>query len=91
LNKIQDHLREFYVDKKGYPYVADENSEEMKEINWLKSLKPQPHWKPSEEQMKTLVEWLKNHQYDGDSRYIYPIFQSLYNGLKNFDMTQYAP
>lgn len=23
-------------------------------IDWLKSLRPKPHWKPSEEQMKTL-------------------------------------
>ena len=39
-------------------------------------------WKPSEEQMGALNEWLKNHQYDRDSRYYYPIFQSLYNDLK---------
>ena len=47
LNKIQDDLRDFYVDKKGYPYVAEPDSPEMIEIDWLKSLKPN-HWKPSE-------------------------------------------
>ena len=26
----------------------------IKNINWLKSLRPQPHWKPSKEQMKAL-------------------------------------
>lgn len=25
-----------------------------REIDWLKSLRPQPHWKPSEEQMSAL-------------------------------------
>ena len=25
-----------------------------KDVDWLKSLRPQPHWKPSEEQMKAL-------------------------------------
>ena len=39
LYKIQDHIREFYVDKKGYPYVAEPDSPEMKEFNWLESLK----------------------------------------------------
>ena len=36
---IENHLREYYVEKKGYPYVADENSPEMKEIRWLKSIR----------------------------------------------------
>ena len=27
-----------------------------KEINWLKSLRPYPHWKPSEEQMKAILD-----------------------------------
>ena len=27
----------------------------QKEIDWLKSLRPQPHWKPSKEQMTTLL------------------------------------
>lgn len=39
LIRIQDHLREYYVDKKGYPYVAESDSPEMIEFNWLKSLK----------------------------------------------------
>ena len=39
MNKIQNHLREFYVDKKGYPYVAKSNSPEMTELNWLNSIK----------------------------------------------------
>lgn len=39
LSKIQDHLRVFYVYKKGYPYVAELDSHEMIEGNWLKSIK----------------------------------------------------
>lgn len=29
---------------------------DSKQISWLKSLRPQPHWKPSEEQLGTLLE-----------------------------------
>ena len=36
---IVDHLCQYYVSKKGYPYVADKNSPEMKEMNWLKSIR----------------------------------------------------
>jgi len=44
--------------------------------------KYKPHWKPSEEQIETLGQWLKDKQFDGDSRYVYPIFESLYEQLK---------
>ena len=43
---------------------------------------PQSQWKPSKEQISVLEQWLKNKQYDGDSRYAYPFFQSLYEQLK---------
>ena len=39
-------------------------------------------WKPSEEQMNTFEQWLKDNQYKGDARYCYPIFESLYQELK---------
>ena len=53
-------------------------------ISWLKSLKDRvkPHWKPSKEYISTLEEWLKNHRYDENARFCYPIFHSLYNELK---------
>lgn len=41
------------------------------------------HWKPSEEQMGTLKQWLQDHELDGDSRYVYPIFYSLLTDLQN--------
>lgn len=39
-------------------------------------------WKPSDEQMNTLEQWLKDNQYKGDARYCYSIFESLYQDLK---------
>ena len=51
-------------------------------INWLKSLKERCTWKPSNEQIDTLEQWLKDNRYRGDARYCYPIFDSLYQGLK---------
>lgn len=58
LNKIQDNLREFYVNKKGYPYVAEPDSPEMMENNWLKFLKdrlqPQPKQEWSEEDIEII-------------------------------------
>lgn len=49
LVKIQDHLREFYVDKKGYPYVAKPDSPEMMEMNWLNSIKNRVQPQPKQE------------------------------------------
>lgn len=52
-------------------------------VDWLKSLKPHPHWKPSDEHMKVLKQWLNEHRYDGNSRYIYAVINSLYEQLKS--------
>ena len=66
---------------------ASNKSEELinKLYDWFKSLKdrvqPQPTWKPSKEQMNTLGQWLKDNQYKGDTRYCYPIINSLYQDL----------
>lgn len=43
-------------------------------IDWLKSLKPQPHWKPSEKQMEELARITRGNSY--------PHLSSLYNELK---------
>ena len=63
--------------------------------NLLKSLRPPQYcencklkrsvenWKPSEEQIGTLKRWLQDHELDGDSRYVYPIFYSLLTDLQN--------
>lgn len=50
-------------------------------IDWLKSLRPQPHWKPSEEQMEMLEDAIA---YYGDSWLSrkQKILESLYEDLK---------
>lgn len=45
---------------------------------WLKSLKPQPHWKPSEEQMKAVQDAIAREPYG--SAYAHTL-HSLYNDL----------
>ena len=46
----------------GYMHPLDFASEarfKQRMVDWLKSLKPQSHWKPSEEQIHAIVEALK--------------------------------
>ena len=45
--------------------------------NWLKSLKPQPHWKPTEQQMNALKQTSENYYVMYNT-----ILKSLYNDLK---------
>ena len=47
-----------------------------KMLSWLKSLRPQPHWKPSEEQMKALFAASERNDKLG------AILNNLYNDLK---------
>lgn len=47
--------------------------------HWLKSIKPQNHWTPSDEQMKTLELIINSHSLDA---YHLGMVQHLYNGLK---------
>jgi GNAT superfamily N-acetyltransferase len=49
-----------------------------REIDWLKSLRPQPHWKPSEEQMKALEDAFRK---DGGNEYR-KVINSLYCDLQ---------
>lgn len=68
--------------------IIEDNDSDWKELtDWLNSLhdnykKCNSRWKPSEEQIATLEQWLKDKQFDGASRYVYPIFESLYEQLK---------
>jgi len=59
------------------------NKETVWILKKLKSLKAQPHWKPSDEHMKVLKQWLNEHRYDGNLRYIYAVINSLYEQLKS--------
>ena len=47
-----------------------------KAINWLKSIRPQNTWFPTEEQMEFLYKYAEQNNYDGS------ILTSLYNDLK---------
>lgn len=55
-------------------YYNDKDAQSL--ISWLKSLKPQSQWKPSDEQMATLYKYAEQNNYDGS------ILTSLYNDLK---------
>ena len=50
-------------DRMGFGWASDPFSRE-EYITWLKSLRPQPHWKPSEEQMKALGASIVFHKDD---------------------------
>lgn len=43
---------------------------------WLKSLRPQPHWKPTEEQMKALL-WCTAHLGGADHRVLAELYEQL--------------
>ena len=76
LETLEDQIRFCKKDAEGAHYVKQIRTAQ----NWLKSRSP--FWKPSEEQMGTLERWLLDNEFKGDSRYVYPIFESLYNDLK---------
>jgi len=60
--------------------ILDEyKSMPIEKRNWLKSLRHQSHWKPSDEQMEILKELVE----DSNQRYFYTILKSLYEQLKN--------
>lgn len=62
LNNILDHLREYYVNKKGYPYVIQENSVEANEMSWLQSIKPQLKQQRSKKENNMSSRKLNNNE-----------------------------
>jgi len=66
-------------DAGGTKYAS--NAELVKWNNWLKSLRPQPHWKPSDEQMKTLQYLCEQSSHPNPE--VMPVLESLYNDLKS--------
>ena len=68
LERVTDCIYDFYPD----PVVK------YKLKDWLKSLRPQPHWKPSEEQMDCLVVAASGY---GNSE-VADVLNSLINDLK---------
>jgi len=72
----------------GLCYAAHETAHSAQEANkatkcmsWLKSLRPQPHWKPSEEQMNMLLA-IVNDSNNAGAESCHLAMQSLYNDLK---------
>ena len=61
--------------------VAD-NDILLKDVDWLKSLRPQNRWKPSDEQMAILYKYAEQNNYDGS------ILTSLYNDLKKLKLRE---
>jgi CTP-dependent riboflavin kinase len=51
-------------------------------IDWLKSLRPQNKWKPSEEQIKVLQELCKYSEVANLTEKGVEILKSLYNDIK---------
>ena len=95
LKKIEQQSAEWSEEDKAFLTVAIAvcNKYSHKDIaGWLKSLKPQPHWKPSEEQMKALYSALNDAislysdkvspLYEKISRTHFNVLESLYNDLK---------
>ena len=72
LQRIIDFL---WYNRKG---DTDTIYQQEQDIEWLKSLRPQNRWKPSDEQMSLLEELVE----DNNQRYFYTILRSLYQDLK---------
>lgn len=68
-----NRLIAYFEDKESFTAEDD-----IVYANWLKSLRPQSQWKPSDEQMSILEELVK----DNNQRYFYTILRSLYEQLK---------
>jgi len=56
-------------------------------IDWLKSIKPQPHWKPSEEQMKALhdLNLTGNISYAGQGHALIELYNQLEKIVKEHE------
>ena len=55
IRHIESEYQDWCKDKYGNSEIISDGKESCRErIAWLKSLRPQPHWKPSEEQMEAL-------------------------------------
>ena len=70
---------------KGYVICADHTLDPDVYESYIKVkdiIGVQEGWKPSEKQLKTLERWLEDNCHNGDSRYVWPIFDNLYKDLK---------
>ena len=72
-------LKEIISDVKFEGYNNDMQADSYRKINWLKSLRPQKQWKPSEEQLKALYDLIPVGEYLSEKEIL---LYSLYNKLK---------
>lgn len=77
ISSLHGYIRTFRPDPENKKIYESIRLDE--EIDWLKSLRPQPHWKPSEEQMKWLRDVIETVPMT--CRQQIPL-ESLYNDLK---------
>ena len=63
LNSCISSIEEAKENRYAYKETDGDTSYDH-EIAWLKSLRPQPHWKPTEEQMKALIDCTIGNEYD---------------------------
>lgn len=67
--------------------TEERHAENRRWLKFLKSLRPQPHWKPSEEQMKALnevINTLAASKYPHESDYLFNILNGLRKNLKSY-------
>lgn len=89
--KMREAGYEWDTDKKellDYKLLINESEVLQNEINWLKSLKLQNHWKPSDEQMRSLSNAI-NVLHDLRENTDYGFLVSLYNDLKTLKEAGY--
>ena len=72
--KLEDVLYWFEI----FCHKNQSKPEMQESLNWLKSLRPQPHWKPSEEQMDELEKVSSGNT----CAFNYEILRKLYDDLK---------
>lgn len=67
-----------WFEKKCFPYALESENPARESIKWLKSLRLQNHWKPSDEQMAALCSVMG----DSTSTHYSSTLHALYNDLK---------
>ena len=68
-----------WFEKKCFPYALESENPARESIKWLKSLRPQSHWKPSGKQMSVLQIAIKDYGICAEKN----VLELLYNDLKN--------
>ncbi len=81
IKHIEDELEEVRNDKYGHSEIISDLKESCRErIKWLESLRPQSHWRPSEEQMVALWNSIPYNVLECSERE--KLLDSLYQDLK---------